>query len=136
MPNKFCADTIPVQLPCPDFEVLYLGKPLTAEVIKDINPIEDQILLFQLSLTEPKKVKDSLQNLILTIDESKLFFVINEISPRSITTYKPDVILLTVHWPPKFPLVKGSMILFKCKYSYKVKDVIIESGEITKEIFF
>lgn len=115
----------------PVLEIRYLNQSLTADILKKANPTSDEVMLFHISLSD--SMKDST---LRGIGKTHITFIVNGTQPINKITYKDGTVLLTVHWPRDFPLVKGSKILFRINYRYQTPSSEMQSGELEKEILF
>lgn len=117
----------------PLLRILYNGKDLTSDVIKNAKFRDGQLVPLEVVLEIASKY-DSNKDVSVVIENIEVIFIVYKSSPRRKTKYPGHSVFLPVLWPEEFPINEESSILFKLRYKYFRKDQPFDSGMMTKRI--
>lgn len=124
-------DTAGNLIPKPDLSIQLLGRPITADQLRVINPSPGRLLplVFSFEAKDSKEVFPQMKSM-------EILFLIQQNQVVARSAYGKSY-AVSLFWPDRFPLTQGSVMLINVVYEYLNREKqVVETGIVSKRISF
>jgi hypothetical protein len=126
----FMQDTAVHKLPVPRLSIEIDNKPLTADLLRSINPSPNQLLLFTFLLESPSSAIGA----SVEFKNLQIIYAKGD-APVNVSIHKGEFAIAN-SWPFGIIMDKGTMIVFNIIYDYRVNGEVIETSVMSTNIKF